>query len=784
MPRGRPTLELAFESDPSDGAYTPWTDVTMDVRTEGHHSRRGRTETTTRYDTGTYNATLRNESGNYSPSNSFGIYYPNLVPRRPLRFMGEYPWFSQYAQYIQGIFNSATITWTGTNATLAQVGSPNYLGMGAMRMTASSAADMSARSTAFNVTPGQIWATSARYWAATTGRGIRTDIQWRDSGNNVLSTTAGTSWTSTTGGGWVRAGCVGTAPGSSAFAYVVVNVIGPANAEVHYIDAVPVEQSVAGFEGQYPLYQGYVDSFQQRFDGFERLVVVTASDAFKFFGSIDLQINDWQDAVAGGATDIWRMDESYGDLVQDITTGEPSVNLLEINRPGVYKVDGTIKFNQPGYKTGDDGGIEVDMSDANDSGGWTAPLIAIRATTGVFSVGFAWKAYNELLLPPTIPYPELKFEITESSNHVFSIQLVFGSPTTQVKVRTKTPGNSSELVIDQAVSGLYTNAWHRLFVTRASNGTTLKLYIDNTLIATGTATAATNIQVFPAATSVLYYSSLNTPTGIRTFMDELETATAEYSASQINDREVLYNAARSQDRMAQLIGRSAFPTTFTDLDADSGSTYIQPLGSKGSSFNLLDYLQLIQDTEGGQFFISSSGDARLITKAFGEGSPYNTSQATFGIGGGEYPYEEAVPVDDDTMLWNQVEITTVGGGSVVSNDPTSITRYFLSEYPSGRGLLFNNDITAMTARANALVARYKDPKTRLNVMRVFPGEDPAIWKLIFTLDIWSRITVKVLNPGAPGTPQSYVAQIVGIDHDVTRGEWYTTYHLSVAEANF
>jgi hypothetical protein len=130
----------------------------------------------------------------------------------------------------------------------------------------------------------------------------------------------------------------------------------------------------------------------------------------------------------------------------------------------------------------------------------------------------------------------------------------------------------------------------------------------------------------------------------------------------------------------------------------------------------------------------------------------------------------------ETFLYNDIEITRRGGQPQHVNDAASIEEY-LTRTLSVSGLEFSADSGALTL-ADALLAKYKDPHTRITALVIKPQSSPTLlWPQVLGREIGDRITVSI-RPNATGTPIRRDLLIVGVDHTLANAEWVTTWRLS------
>jgi hypothetical protein len=137
-------------------------------------------------------------------------------------------------------------------------------------------------------------------------------------------------------------------------------------------------------------------------------------------------------------------------------------------------------------------------------------------------------------------------------------------------------------------------------------------------------------------------------------------------------------------RVKRILDAANWPST--DRVIATGNTTLQATdmgGSPGSE------LQLVADTEHGEFYIDAQGRAVFRNRqAIITDTRSNTSQATFGDGGyaatGEIPYADATQSTPGDTLVNSITATRVGGAEQVVTDGLSVSRYGAKPYSRRR----------------------------------------------------------------------------------------------------
>jgi len=193
--------------------------------------------------------------------------------------------------------------------------------------------------------------------------------------------------------------------------------------------------------------------------------------------------------------------------------------------------------------------------------------------------------------------------------------------------------------------------------------------------------------------------------------------------------------------------------------------------------NIMNEIQLLADSEGGNAFVTKDGNIFLTSQnSFSIGTSL-TSQATFGGAGITIGPAIQYSLDADTMR-NSLTMTYSGDGSLVYEDSTSITTYGF------QGGTWNTQLDSQdSARALAtmLVNFSKDPKLVISPIEVNVAGVLASWETILNLELLQRITLNIV----PRTGSTITTQqlIQSIEHRITPSQWSTTINGSVRYTN-
>jgi len=216
-----------------------------------------------------------------------------------------------------------------------------------------------------------------------------------------------------------------------------------------------------------------------------------------------------------------------------------------------------------------------------------------------------------------------------------------------------------------------------------------------------------------------------------------------------------------------------------DRDIASGDSTVQSTTLEGAA---LAELQLVADTEMGEFYIDAGGRAVFRNRnALLQDTRSNTAQATFGDGGGsELPYVDLGIATDDATFYNDVRVTRAGGAEQQVQDATSQALFYRRTFKPASEPLLQTDADAL-AYAQALLYVAKDPELRFTDITINPRSDAnAMYPHALGREIGDRITV-IRRPPGGGDPIEADQFIRGIEHTFEPATWATTWTFQNAD---
>lgn len=232
------------------------------------------------------------------------------------------------------------------------------------------------------------------------------------------------------------------------------------------------------------------------------------------------------------------------------------------------------------------------------------------------------------------------------------------------------------------------------------------------------------------------------------------------------------------DRILDSIGWSA-----TDRAVTTGDTTLQETTLAGSA---LTELQLVQDTEQGEFYVDAAGKPTFRNRqAILSDTRSAVSQATFGDGGyaatGEIPFANAIQSTPGDTLVNSISAARVGGTEQVVEDALSVARFGTKPH-SRNDLLMETDDAALQW-ANWLKYQYSEPARRFARLEFnTPTSEVAgaFWPAFLSREFGDRITV-VRRPAGGGDPIERDCFVRGIEHSSDGVAWTSALVLQGAD---
>jgi len=219
-------------------------------------------------------------------------------------------------------------------------------------------------------------------------------------------------------------------------------------------------------------------------------------------------------------------------------------------------------------------------------------------------------------------------------------------------------------------------------------------------------------------------------------------------------------------RIENLLDLVDWPASQRDINAGDSTLQADP----GTSRNLLDAIQTVENSEFGGFFIDAEGNAtfysRTTVSLFADTTPTN-----FSDDGTQIEYQQIDLAFDDTLIVNNVSVTRLNGTSQIVSDQTSIDNYFIH---SGKrdGILVQTDAESLDQASMILQSR-KDSLVRIDSMTLNLVDPDQQARNIagLNLEIFDLVNITKTMPGATSITRELFVQ--GLQHDITKTTFTT-----------
>ena len=223
----------------------------------------------------------------------------------------------------------------------------------------------------------------------------------------------------------------------------------------------------------------------------------------------------------------------------------------------------------------------------------------------------------------------------------------------------------------------------------------------------------------------------------------------------------------SGTRITQILDAIDWPITQRDIDA--GLTTMQ--ADPGTARTALAAMQTVEISEYGALYCGKNGDFVFQDRSVTAGSPGGTP-VVFNDDGSAISYFNAIWRFDDTLIYNQANITRTGGATQTATNQASVDKYFLHSY-NQQNLLMQTDAVALDY-ASSYVASRAETTSRCDAITLDLNTESYTAGITAALDLdfFDPVTITTNQPGA--TTLTKTLQVFGISHAITPNSWKTT----------
>jgi hypothetical protein len=213
------------------------------------------------------------------------------------------------------------------------------------------------------------------------------------------------------------------------------------------------------------------------------------------------------------------------------------------------------------------------------------------------------------------------------------------------------------------------------------------------------------------------------------------------------------SATAGQDtgtRIGKILDQVSFPTNMRTIDTGNTTCVVDP----SSARTALDAVKNAEFSEQGAFFFNQEGTAVFLSrtntiKKYGD-TPIEFDQTT-GI-----PYTNLVFAFDDKLIINSAGMTRVGGTQQVSENATSIAKYFPHQ-SNQENLVAQTDADTLNI-AKIYVATRQETTIRIDAMTVDLLDPDVPTATMLDLDYFSNLKITNVQPDGSTIVKTLQAQ--------------------------
>lgn len=775
-------VEVAWPNNPFDSSPT-WSDVSPWVAEA--HTRVGAPPLVGTVEPATMDVLVRNLDNRFDPLWTGGPYGSGVDLGRRIRATAVLKNLLADSSFESG----TTAGWTAaTGTTVANSTAQAVDGTHSLLVTAT------ASGTAIAISPtvvgGGRVTVNAYARAVSTSRTMEVDLVCLDIAGNVIGSVSGPTAVISSSGWGQAAATLQSLPGT-AFVRINVGFLSAASSDAFYVDGVGILPSAGpvvpwALQTTYPVFDGYIDAFQEEWRGDEPWMRISASDMVKILHGIAAEDPAAYSALTTGTANLWlywRQNEGAGVA----TVADSSGN----SRTGTWSSTNTAPIQ---------GALIADRDKAADyatiigSGHYntTRWIDSTHGFTGTGACGVGmWVRLKSRPNGTDYQTTHLWEQATGATGrgNAHNLSLIV---TANGHVQVVVEFDSSRVYLEATGIDIADGLWHLVlwYNEGGTSNPTHHIYVDGVervnghLLDAGVSNGINfNSDGLNGAFTVgVDLTHTQTVFGFDGESDELVMFAGSMSSNGLGYALAAWISGRgrwmgqtSQGRISLLLGLAGVPGPQTAIDAGGVTlaTAPDPLWEQSIGAAIED----ARVSEQGRTYVTPAGV--FTSKVYS--SAALTSSLTIGSSGIPYDNPPQVKTNVDEVI-NQIAVSLPNQTTQTANNPTSMTRYATrGQYPTGTTV--STQLASTTDAANLafrILTAAKDSHPRVNDI---PLSGPAIansspgWPALLARWLYDGVTVQRYGTGA--TRSSVLAPIEGLNHDVVgQGRWDVTVRLA------
>jgi hypothetical protein len=224
----------------------------------------------------------------------------------------------------------------------------------------------------------------------------------------------------------------------------------------------------------------------------------------------------------------------------------------------------------------------------------------------------------------------------------------------------------------------------------------------------------------------------------------------------------------SGTRINQILDEISWPASMRDIDA--GQTTVQ--ANPNNAATALGAMQKIELAEYGALYVDATGSFVFQDRAVTAGSVAN-APTVFNDDGTGIPYFNAVWRLDDTLIYNNVNVTITGGTAQVATNAASILKYFDHSY-NQTNMMMQTDAVALDY-ALAYCASRAETSVRCDAITLdlYTQNYAAGILAAMELDFFDNVTITTTQPGSSALTKTL--QVFGVAYAISPNNFKVTF---------
>ena len=217
-------------------------------------------------------------------------------------------------------------------------------------------------------------------------------------------------------------------------------------------------------------------------------------------------------------------------------------------------------------------------------------------------------------------------------------------------------------------------------------------------------------------------------------------------------------------RINNLLDAISWPNSMRDVDPGLTTVQVDPATARTA----LQACQTVETTEYGAFYVDASGSFVFQDRNL-TASSVAATPVVFNDNGTAIDYFNAVWVTNDTLVYNEANITATGLAVQTASDSASIAKYFLHSY-NQQNLLMQTTAEALNY-AQAYVASRAETSVRCDEIQLdlYTANYDAGIIAALDLDYFDPVTITTNQPGS--TTLTKTLQVFGKSMEITPNSW-------------